>query len=391
MRPVVLIPGIGGSILVQKGHETRYLLHKKVPNNRWINVYVATQQGLSRWKKDMHCDLLLDAEGRVSRVVPQVPLVGFDFGGTKGVKDIIPEFLLFPKAYRQWFDDLFHHRYYHGMSEALHRHGYRDHFSLVGAPYDFRFILDPVIRDQYFNALRAAIEGSCRASGEKAVIVTHSLGGVLLKWFFSACVSQEWIDRHVEQWVCVSAPFGGSHNALYAATSGMHYIPSMRSEVQSELQRHLGIIACFPNSLAYHPDEPLIVCKDGAVTVDEYASLAAGGCVPFLLWRDLFQPALEAHIAAPVRVRTHMICANTVNSTQSRGVADAWDAIPSRLEYVSGDGVVPLKSMLAIERVVDRRYLTETIFPNSDHTSLLSDETVIKIVQRYALNRHETI
>lgn len=370
----------------------RRLFHQSVPNNRWINIYVATTQGLDRWKKDMSCETILDEKGRIKGVIPQVPLYSYDFGGTKGVKDIVPEFLLFPKQYQKLFDDVFHHRYFHYMTDNMYENGYRDHTSILGAPYDFRFILDPTIQSSYFQQLRQVIEAGCQRLGERAVVVTHSLGGILFRIFLSACVSQDWINKHISKWVCISAPFGGSYNALYAATSGDHYIPSLRSTVQKQLQNHLGIIACFPNTLAYNKDEPLLVMEKGNITISEYDSLAKKGIMPFKLWCDMFRPSFDAHMAKQICVPTHLVCASTTNSTQGKGVADAWDAMPSRLEYVEGDGVVPLRSLLAIERVVDPRFLTETIiYDNRDHTSLLNDDGVLKIVRDNALISYKRI
>lgn len=396
MRPIVMIPGIGGSILVQKGAETRRLFHKSVPDNRWVNIYVASKHGLSRWKRDMRCDMIYDDTGRITGVRPEINhIYAYDFGGTKGIKDIMPEFLLLPPQYQNMLDDMFHHRYFHALSDQMYGYGYRDNYSLFGAPYDFRFILDPQIRSAYFKQLQSLIEGACKRTGERAVIVTHSLGGIMLKWFATVCVSQEWIDKHIERWVCISAPFGGSYHALYAATSGEHYIPSMRSSVQMELQRNLGIIACFPNDLAFDKNEVLLQA-DESVTIETYSHLAQKGLIPFRLWTDLYKDALSYAIKPPVRIPTHVVCGSKMNSTMGRGVADAWDTPPSRMEYITGDGIVPLHSLLSIEKIVNPKYLTETIIYNNevnatDHTSLLCDDRVMKIVRDYALKSYKTI
>jgi hypothetical protein len=394
MRPIVLIPGIGGSILVQKGHENRKILHKTVPDNRWVNIYVGTSKGLTRWKRDMQCEYILDDEGKIRNIVPKIPnIYPYDFGGTKGVKDIIPEFLLLPHQYQNILEDMFHHRYYHFMADDLQKHGYRDNDSLLGAPYDFRFILDPSIRKEYFSRLRTQIENACHRHGNKAIVVTHSLGGIMFKWFATSVVSQEWIDDHIERWVCISTPFGGSNQALYASTSGEHYVPSMRYMVQSELQKHTGIIACMPNDLAFHPDEHLIVLAKGApITPRDYYSLAdEHDIIPFKIWQDLYSDHFHRSIKPIRRIPTHMICGLKRKSTLGHAYADSWDTPPYNYEMVDGDGVVPLKSLLCIEKISDRHQLIETMVTDEDHTSLLSNPEVIRIVRNYALKSHKTI
>lgn len=391
---MILIPGIGGSIMVQKGSEYRRLFHRSVPDNRWINIYVATNQGLQRWKKDMRCEITYDDDGKIERIIPDTHLSPYDFGGTRGVKDMIPEFLLLPQQYQNVLEDLFHHRYFHFIVDDLHSHGYKDHVSLFGAPYDFRFILDPRIRSRYFDDLQALIETSCRNMGEKAVIVSHSLGGIMFKWFITSRVSQEWIDKHIEKWVCISAPFGGSNNALFAATSGEHYISSMRVLVQNELQHHLGIIACFPNELAYHSDEALLYMdgtKSKPITQNTYEDLANDDIKPFKIWTDLFRENLSRHIKPVRRVPTHVVCGMKKRSTNGCGFAEAWDSVPYHYEHVDGDVVVPLKSLLAVEKVLDRHHITETLVPNTDHTAILSHPALIKIVRDAALKSHKNI
>ena len=387
MRPVVLIPGIGGSILVQKGNEFRRLFHKSVPDNRWVNIYVATKVGLQNWKRDMQCTLRHNHDGRLIGIKPAHPLTSFDFGGTKGVKDIIPEFMLFPQQYQTILEELFHHRYFHFLADALHGVGYEDHVSVFGAPYDFRFILDPSIRTHYFDQLRYLFEKKCAMRGEKTVVVTHSLGGIIFKWFLGECVSQDWIDQHIEHWVCISAPFGGSYNAVCAASSGEHYIASMRSQVQSELQKNSGIIACLPNDLAFHVDEPLVHLGSddvSTITLGMYKTLGDDGALPFKIWEDLFKEHLDNVIKPPLRVSTTIVCATRKASTPGVAYSEKWDAVPYHTDMCEGDGIVPLRSLMSAEKILDRKHVVENIYQGLDHTTLLSDPRVIKLVKKHA-------
>lgn len=394
MRPVILIPGIGGSIMVQKGSENRRLFHKSVPNNRWVNIYVATKHGLNKWKRDMNFNMVYDDAGKIDHIIPEVPLYAYDFGGSKGIKDIIPEFLLFPQQYQSIFEDLFHHRYFHHIIEFMYSLGYEDHVSLHGAPYDFRFILDPNVREFYFHQLRGLFEKSCARNGEKAIVITHSLGGIMFKWFISSEVDQEWVNKHIERWVCISAPFGGSYNALYAATSGDHYISSMRSTVQPELQRNMGIISCFPNDIAYDVNEPLAHITNGIITepitIAKYDTFSENGLIPFKLWTDLYKTHLST-IKTQVRVPIHVVCGLKKNSTQSRAYLEAWDAVPYHFESCDGDGIVPLKSLLSVEKVIKRGSIIETMLPGVDHTTVLNDKNVMKIIQSYTLKSYKSI
>ena len=382
MHPIVLIPGIGGSILVPKGHEYRPLLNRMVPDNRWIHMYAFTNKEIEKWKQDMNFRLVFDEHGKIQRMIPKKEIVPFDIGGTKGIKDIIPEFLLLPAQYQKVLDDMFHFRYFQPMCELAYKCSYKDHKTLLGVPNDFRFILDPEIRNRFFSNVKECIERGCKHGGDKAVIVTHSLGGVLFKWFLSSYVNQEWIDKHIRTWVCISAPFGGSYQALRAVSCGDHYVSSLRPYVQKELQRITGIIMCLPNELGFDPSEPLLhTNQNGVLSIDKYHEFATNYHIPFKIWEDMYAPYLDV-IAKPVDVPMHVIYSKNV-ATYGKAFAEKWDDVHMQKSTCDGDGVVPLKSLESYTKIIDPKNVMRTIITNGDHTSLLGDPEVLDILRSY--------
>lgn len=382
MHPIILIPGIGGSVLVPKGQQYRPLLNRMVHNNRWVHIYAFTNKEIAKWKKDMAFDFVYDEHGVIQRLVPHSSIVPYDIGGTKGVKDIVPEFLLLPSQYQKILDDIFHFRYFQPLCDFAYKKGYKDHKTLLGVPNDFRFILDPLIRQEFFKHVKNCIETGCLYGGDKAVIVTHSLGGVLLKWFLTTAVTPEWIDKYIKQWVCICAPFGGSYQAMRAVCCGDHYVSSLRPYVQEELQRMTGIIMCLPNELAFDANEELVTTRqNGPITIANYAKYAEKGRIPFKIWTDLYQPHLET-IAKKIKVPTHVIYTNS-NPTYALAYAEKWSDVHMQIGTCEGDGIVPAKSLSSYKKILDLSVTTETIVPNSDHTSLISDRTTIDIIQSY--------
>jgi hypothetical protein len=382
MHPVVLIPGIGGSVLVPRGHEYRPLLNRMVPNNRWIHIYAFTNKEISKWKRDMAFDYIYDKDGNIIRMKPQQNIVPFDVGGTKGIKDIVPEFLLLPVQYQKVLDDMFHFRYFQPICESSYKLGYKDHKTLLGVPNDFRFILDPYIRHDFFESLKLCIERGCYFGGEKGIVVTHSLGGVLFKWFLSAHVKQEWIDKHIKQWVSICAPFGGSYQALRAVCCGEHYVSSLRPYVQKELQQVGGIIMCLPNELAFDKEEVLLDTKDmNIISHSKYPELASYGYTPFKIWNDLYKPHMHI-VNSKVNVPTHIVYSRNV-PTYGKAYAERWDDIHMQVESCDGDGIVPLQSLQSYSKILDMSRVTETIVPNSDHTLLLGNDMTLDIIKSY--------
>lgn len=383
MHPVVLIPGIGGSILVPKGHEYRMLLNRKVPDNRWIHIYAFTKKEIDKWKKDMEFHLITDSDGKIQRMIPKRHIVPFDVGGTKGVTDIIPEFSMFPPPYQNAMEEMFHYRYFHPICEAVRAQNcsYKDHKTLLGVPNDFRFILDSMIMDGFFYDLKTCIETGCYITGKPGVIVSHSLGGILFKWFLSTHVDQDWIDKHIHRWVCISAPFGGSYHAIKAVTCGEHYVPALRPFVQEQMQTITGIIMCLPNQLAFDIHEPLLFTDEGTLTIEKYGEYANKGRIPFKIWKDLYEPNIST-LKKQVKVKTHMIFSDTV-PTYGIARASSWDALTSNVQLCDGDGIVPAQSLSAYKKVLDLSKVEETRIKHCDHTDLLSDKRTIDIIRSY--------
>jgi len=239
MRPVILIPGIGGSILVRKGAEYKTVCNKKLIDNRWINLGMITNFNMyKRWKKDISESADCGNRNVEKTIVP------FDFGGTKGVKNIFPEISSLGLNY------IFHNNmYFDSICSLLYSHGYTDYNTLHGAPYDFINIMIPYELNNYFNDLTGLIESTVKRNGDqKSVVVTHSFGGILFKLFLDT-KDYQWVNKYIDTFVCVSVPFGGTVSALISILYGSHYIPFLRKTTKEELAKLTSIITCIPNNI----------------------------------------------------------------------------------------------------------------------------------------------
>lgn len=117
--------------------------------------------------------------------------------------------------------------------ENLAEIGY-DHNNLQMAAYDWRLdIVQLERRDHYFSRLKAQIELLVKTRGQKVVILSHSLGGIIWlyfqKWVESNVVTEQvqgggggptWIDRHVHAVASIGAPYLGLPKAVCMTISG---------------------------------------------------------------------------------------------------------------------------------------------------------------------------
>jgi phospholipid:diacylglycerol acyltransferase len=97
--------------------------------------------------------------------------------------------------------------------------------------YDWRLAF-PVLeeRDGYLTKLKYKIEAFHKATGKKVIISSHSLGGILVHYFFAWVTSSEkeggggggkkWVDEHIHAYINIAGPHLGVPKAASALLSG---------------------------------------------------------------------------------------------------------------------------------------------------------------------------
>ena len=92
------------------------------------------------------------------------------------------------------------------------------------AAYDWRLSYANLEhRDHYFSRLRGHIELALQSSGEKPILVSHSMGSQVLFYFLhwvEAHAGPGWVDKHVEAWINISGSLLGALKGLPASLSG---------------------------------------------------------------------------------------------------------------------------------------------------------------------------
>ncbi|KFY47513.1 hypothetical protein V496_10604 [Pseudogymnoascus sp. VKM F-4515 (FW-2607)] len=96
------------------------------------------------------------------------------------------------------------------------------------ASYDWRLSYSNLeARDQYFTRLKLHIEMAHRVQNKKVALVSHSMGGQVMFYFFHWVASplggnggDSWVDDHVDSWINVSGCMLGALKGLPAVLSG---------------------------------------------------------------------------------------------------------------------------------------------------------------------------
>mmetsp|Transcript_25613 Transcript_25613/g.60760 ORF Transcript_25613/g.60760 Transcript_25613/m.60760 type:complete len:497 (-) Transcript_25613:138-1628(-) len=182
LSPIILIPGIGGSVMVEKKSAMRV----------WIRFYEATfyfQRFM--WGKYNSTTNTMDPLPGQPTTVPL--LSGFGLDGIRnldpGVHWPIYDFLL-------EFD---------AIIKVLEQQGWVAGQTLFGAPYDFRQSMcwEPTI-----SGLRDLVLKAQSSAGRKVTLVSHSMGGLVVRCLLAKYPAL--FTDAVEAWVSVATPHRGA-------------------------------------------------------------------------------------------------------------------------------------------------------------------------------------
>lgn len=98
------------------------------------------------------------------------------------------------------------------------------------AAYDWRLAyLDLELRDQYFSKLKTQIELSYKLTGEKTVLIGHSMGSLIIFYFLSWVEASgknygnggpHWVNQYIDSFVSISGTLLGAPKAVPALISG---------------------------------------------------------------------------------------------------------------------------------------------------------------------------
>merc|ERR1712176_1284447 len=130
-----------------------------------------------------------------------------DFGGTSAFEELDPSVPLHGTAA------------FYKMVQKFTDAGLVKNKTLRGAPYYFRYAPSSSIGAKYINDLKLLIEETVKATGQRANLVSHSMGCLQTLYLLNQ-QTQEWKDRFTEKWVPLSGPYGGAAKEVRLHASG---------------------------------------------------------------------------------------------------------------------------------------------------------------------------
>ncbi|XP_050381340.1 phospholipase A(1) LCAT3 [Argentina anserina] len=211
LEPVLLISGIGGSILTCKKKKNKSGFDTRV----WIRI------------------LLADLEFKKKLWSLYNPLTGYTETLDKDTEIVVPDDdyglyaidILDPSPFVKCIH-LSEVYYFHDMINMLVGCGYKKGTTLFGFGYDFRQSnrIDKLMQD-----LKVKLETANKASGGRKVnIISHSMGGLLVMCFMS--LHHEIFSKYVSKWICIGCPFQGAPGCINdSILTGLQFVEGLES------------------------------------------------------------------------------------------------------------------------------------------------------------------
>ncbi|XP_065177785.1 phospholipase A2 group XV-like [Sycon ciliatum] len=379
--PIVMVPGIAGSQI--------YVRHtEKIPYPEACRLVFSSDDWRQAWLSfkyilpDLaHClsiDMTLEFDVNTLKynepegIETRIP----NFGSTKSIEYLDNSTNFAVKEITKYFHDI--------VQYFVDNAGYERDESIVAAPYDWR--KSPWSMDGYFERLQALVENVTAKYNAPAIVISHSMGGPVLKAFFNTTTS-DWRDKHIKAWFPVEGVWIGSPKVLKAIVSGDNFGTPAPVTDLIDMERTLEstlFLAPMPGLWPQNVSDELIIVDDTRKTygVSDYLELLQALNMSNAQERLTSVMTKRQTIHGPPGVRMYCIYATNVDTAWGYKYSALDRSGPEKDIIGDGDGTVPLPSLEFCRNWVGKQPQPVVLktFPNVNHVGAIMDADIFKYI-----------
>ncbi|KAI0528913.1 hypothetical protein KFK09_001457 [Dendrobium nobile] len=341
-EPVLLVSGIGGSILNSKQKKNGSLLRI------WVRILFSNYEFKTRlWS------MYNPETGYTETLNPDIDIVVPDDDYGLYAIDILDP---------AWWVKLLHVTdvyHFHDMIDMLIDCGYKKGTTLFGYGYDFR---QSNRIDKAMNGLKMKLQTAYKASGGKKVnVISHSMGGLLVQCFMY--LHKDVFAKYVNKWITIATPFQGAPGCINdSLLTGLQFVYGFKSFffvsrwTMHQLLTYNGKSVALPFNLS--------ILKWAAGTRQMLDNAQLPDSVDFY---NIYGISYDT---------PHNVCYGS-EASPIDDLPEICHTMPE-YSYVDGDGTVPSESAEA-----DGFNAKARVAVKGEHRALLRSETVLKLIKNW--------
>ncbi|KAI6706248.1 hypothetical protein NL676_009210 [Syzygium grande] len=224
LDPVLLVPGVAGSILQAVDGGGGNGGGERV----WVRIFGADYKFRNKlWSRfDPATGKTVSLDPTTNIVVPE------DRYGLYAIDVLDPDMVVGRDCVS----------YFHDMIVEMIKWGFQEGKTLFGFGYDFR---QSNRFQETLERLAAKLESVYNAAGGKKItIISHSMGGLLVKCFM--CLQSDIFAKYVKNWIAIAAPFQGAPGYVTSTfLNGMSFVDGWEQNFFiSKWSMHQLLIEC---------------------------------------------------------------------------------------------------------------------------------------------------
>jgi lysophospholipase-3 len=373
LRPVVIIPGDGGSQLearLDKPSTVSFLCDKKADwYTLWLSITELLPGAIECWCDNIR--LIWNNETEIytnnQGVFTRTP----DFGATTAIEYVDPSVKSGQSNYMATLVD------------ALVKAGGERNVTVRAAAYDFRYGPTSQVGKAYLSDLKSLVESTYAATGNtKVALLSHSMGCIYALYFLNG-QTQAWKDQYVHQWLPTSGAFSGTASEIQLFASGDNEgVPGVSGKTLREEQRSYQTnFWLLPTAEAFG-SRTLAVTPSRNYTAADYKEFFDATGFPAGTRQQQLAAPLTAALLAPGVATQHFYGTGVDTGEIYQWKAPNFDAKPDVING-DGDGTVNLLSLESVAKWATaggKTTFAATTYAGQTHSGILQYQPYIAAI-----------
>jgi lecithin-cholesterol acyltransferase len=276
---------------------------------------------------------------------------------------------------------------YEDIIENYEGAGWTRSVNIFGLPYDWRFGLTQ--SESHWSNATGVIETAVNKTGEKAVLLGHSMGGFYIHNFLTRVTTPEWRAKYIDSAILIAPSLAGAGPAFAALWTRMFPFMSELGSFDAlewigGLDIHMPNLEIYADIVIYRgPNGEVRTGKDVRDLLIEKGKISGGSAKLFDSQIQFFQQA-PAPVDVPVSIVYNSQLPTTIGIDQRSGTDEFIEGKGDL--YVNREGLDWVCTHWKGPTVVDRWDLHSDDIVTTNHGTMIENSEVLDWILNRAID-----